>query len=197
MKPIVPGVYHWTGSNQHGSTVSSYWLETARAVVDPTIPEGGLEELAIAPERIVLTSGHHLRDAPAFAEHFGIPIRGLAQVAAHVGDAAAVEVVQAGQEVAPGVVGLHVGVISDDECALYIAADHGALALADAVNHTGDELSFFPDRLLGDDPEAVKAGLRTRLAELATDYPFVALLFAHGEPIDAGGAARLERFVST
>jgi hypothetical protein len=152
-----------------------------------------------AMQPIVLTSGHHLRDSAAFVEAFGIPIRGLAQVAEHVGDAATVEVVPDGQEIAPGVLALHVGIISDDECALYSAGEGGALVLADAVNHNGDDLAFFPDRLLGDDPEGVKAALRTelaRLARLATDYRFAALLFAHGTPIPSGAQAVLERFAS-
>ena len=197
MQEIIEGVFRWTGENDSGSQVSSYWVEAAAAVIDPTLPPQGLDGFPGRPERVLLTSGHHLRRAPDFAEHFGIPIRGLAPVAAHVGDAAAIEVYGPEEEAAPGITGIHVGVISDDECALHIAHGTGALALADAINHRDGELAFFPDRLLGDDPEAVKDGLRTELARLATEHAFQALLFAHGEPIASGGPARLQRFAAS
>ena len=196
MQQIIPGVFHWHGENQWGSQVSSYWIEPAAAVIDPTMPEGGLDAFPGRPERVLLTSGHHLRSAQAFVDHFGIPIRALPQAARHIGDEAVVEAVESGQELAPGITGVPVGVISEDEGALHIAHGAGALALADAVNHTADRLAFFPDRLLGDDPEGVKGGLRAQLAGLATSFAFEALLFAHGEPIASGGPAVLERFTS-
>ena len=196
MQQIIPGVFHWTGENQSGSQVSSYWIEPAAAVIDPTMPEGGLDAFPGRPERVLLTSGHHLRSSQAFVDHFAIPIRALPQAVRHVGDAAVVEAVEPGQELAPGIVGVPVGSLSQDEGALHIAHGAGALALADAVNHNSEGLSFFPDRLLGDDPEAVKQGLREELARLATSYAFQALLFAHGTPIASGGPAVLERFTS-
>ena len=196
MQEIIPGVFHWTGTNQWGSQVSSYWIEPAATVIDPALGEEGIETLGIEPEQVLLTSGHHLRDSQAFADAYSIPIRALRQAAEHIGDAATIEVVEPGQPAAPGIVPIHVGVLSDDEGALHIAHGGGALAVADAVHRSGGELAFFRDALLGDDPEAVKQGLRTALAHLATDYRFQALLPAHGEPLASGAQAALERFVS-
>jgi len=51
-----------------------------------------------------------------------------------------------------------------------------------------------PDFLLGDDPEAVKAQLRERLAALL-DLEFDTLLLAHGEPVVGGGRDALRRFL--
>jgi hypothetical protein len=48
---------------------------------------------------------------------------------------------------------------------------------------------------MGDDPEAVRAGLTAALARLLEGEDFDALLFAHGEPVAEGGRARLEAFV--
>jgi hypothetical protein len=198
MREIIPGVFHWTAYNEAiDHDVSSYYVEPAATAIDPKVPEGGLDELPGRPQQVLLTSGHHLRDAQRLAEAFGIPIRALPQAAQHIGDAAEIMVLAPGEPAGDGITALHVGVISDDECALHIAHGGGALALADAVNNMGGELSFFPDSLLGDDPEAVKAGLRTELARLATEHRFEALLFAHGEPIASGGPAALKRFTAS
>ena len=95
---------------------------------------------------------------------------------------------------APGITALHVGVLAADEGALHIAVGPGALLLADAVRHDGSELAFFPDPLLGEDPDAVKQGLRAALAALADAFSFDALLLGHGEPLASGGAAELRAF---
>ena len=78
-----------------------------------------------------------------------------------------------------------VGAICPDECALHIAAGPGVLACADGVVRwrEGDPLGFVPDGLLGDDPEAVKDGLRAAYARIADELDFDALLLAHGGPV--------------
>ena len=85
-----------------------------------------------------------------------------------------------------------VGAICPDECALHIAAGPGALACADGVVRwrEGDPLGFVPDGLIGDDPEAVKAGLRAAYARIADELEFDALLLAHGGPARDRAAAR-------
>jgi hypothetical protein len=198
MQHIIDGVFHWTALNEQiGSRVSSYYVGPADAVIDPKVPEDGFDALPGRPEQVLLTSGHHLRDAQRFAEHFGIPIRALKPAAEYIEDDVPIDVITAGEQAAPGISAIHVGVISDDECALHIAHGAGALAVADAVNRRDGELAFFPDSLLGDDPEAVKDGLRTALARLATEHAFEALLFAHGEPLASGGTAALQRFAAS
>jgi hypothetical protein len=97
-------------------------------------------------------------------------------------------------QVAPGITALALGVLASDEGALHIAVGDGALAIADAVHHRDGELSFFPDARLGDDPDAVKQGLRAALAGLVAALEFDTLLFAHGEPLASGGKAALREF---
>ena len=58
-----------------------------------------------------------------------------------------------------------------------------------------EELRFFSDDLLGDDPETVKDGLRAGLRRLL-ERDFRHVLFAHGDPIVGDGRERLERFAS-
>ena len=89
-----------------------------------------------------------------------------------------------------------VGAICPDECALHIAAGPGVLACADGVVRwrEGDPLGFVPDGLLGDDPEAVKDGLRAAYARIADELEFDALLLAHGGPVPTGGREALAAF---
>jgi hypothetical protein len=56
------------------------------------------------------------------------------------------------------------------------------------------ELGFVPDFLLGDDPDAVKHGLRERFHRLAEEVEFDALLLAHGDPVSTGGRTALRTF---
>jgi hypothetical protein len=83
--------------------------------------------------------------------------------------------------------------ICPDETAIWFA-EQRALALADGlVREPPDGLpGFVPDRLMGDDPEGVKAGLRAGFARLAELAPHN-LLLAHGLPIVCDGQPTLER----
>ena len=73
----------------------------------------------------------------------------------------------------------------------------GFLAFADAIIRDRDGgLAFVSDYLLGDDPEAVKSGLRDAFARLLDEQEFDGLLLAHGDPSASGGRAELERFVT-
>lgn len=49
---------------------------------------------------------------------------------------------------------------------------------------------------MGDDPELVKAGLRSAIVNLLK-HPFKHLLLAHGSPLVGGGKEALRRFVQT
>ncbi len=98
-----------------------------------------------------------------------------------------------GDELAPGVRALEVGVLCEEETALHVETGGGALAIADGlINYRG--IGFVPDNLLGENPELVKAGLRDAYAR-HLDRHFDALLFAHGDPIDDGGKDALREFV--
>jgi hypothetical protein len=200
MDEILDGLWHWTtGHDPIGAPVSSYWVETARIVIDPKVPAEGIEAAFAgrpAPEQVVLTSGHHGRDAKAFAEHFRIPVRASAAAAEHLGDALQITPFADDDEVAPGVFAIEIDVLAPDEGALHLTGvGNGALALADAVHRYGGKPAFFADDLLGDDPDQIKAGLRRRLESLL-ERDFDALLFAHGDPLPTGGKAALREFVA-
>jgi glyoxylase-like metal-dependent hydrolase (beta-lactamase superfamily II) len=176
--------------------VSSYFVESAGAVIDPMVPEGGLDALPGRPERVLLSSGHHLRDSRLIADTYGIPICASRQAAEYLGaQGSAIDMWGVDEaHPAPGVTALHIGVLCEDEGALHIDVGAGALVLADAVYHSGHALAFFSDRLLGDEPESIKQGLKAALGALAQSLEFDALLLAHGEPLASGGRAALKEF---
>jgi hypothetical protein len=193
---ILPGVLHWTTLHEGiDAPVSSYAVVPAAVVIDPRVPDGGFAALAgwPAPRQVALTSAHHARHAELFAEEYGIPVRASRAAAERLGAALAVDVFGDGDEVAPGVRAIEIGVLSPDETALHIGEAEGAIAFADGVHRYGGDLSFFRDSLLGDDPEAVKAGLRDAFRGLL-DRDFDHLLLAHGDPVIGGGKAALRAF---
>jgi glyoxylase-like metal-dependent hydrolase (beta-lactamase superfamily II) len=199
MQQIVPGIFHWTALNPSiGVRVSSYLVPDAGAIIDPMIPEQGIDSLPGRPDRILLSSGHHLRDSRRIAEALGIPIHASRQAIEHLGaEGEGIEAWEGAQaHPAPGVTALHVGVLAEDEGALHLDVGEGALVIADAVHPSPAGLAFFSDSLLGDDPAAVKQGLRAALGALADALAFDALLFAHGEPLATGGRDALRAFTA-
>ena len=186
MNEIQPGLLHWTAFHQRiGQDVHSYFHVPSGTLLDPMEPLGGLEALP-RPERIVLTNRHHYRhsdrfDCPVFCHEAGLHefsggVEGFAW----------------GDELAPGVVAHEVGVLCPEETAIQVG---NALAFADAViRGRFGELGFVPDELLGDDPLAIRRGLRDRFHALAEEVEFDALLLAHGEPVKTGGRSALRTF---
>ncbi len=192
MRELFDGVHHWTTVHEEiDQPVSSYLLASSGIALDPMVPEGGFDALPSAPSQVVLTSGLHTRHAARFAERFGIPIRVSREGADRIGGELDVETYTDGDELAPGVRAIRIGVLCPDEYALAL---DGALAFADGLHHYGDEVGFFPDDLLGDDPEGVREGLRERYRRLLDLEP-EHLLFAHGDPIVGGGADALRAAV--
>lgn len=199
MREIFPGVRHWTTFHPGiRADVSSYYVEPAGVLIDPMVPDEGLDAFGEGPlpRQVVLTSGNHTRDAERFAQAFRIPIRVSAEGRQRIGDALEVELYDAREEVAPGVQAIHVGVLSPDEYALHLTATEGALALADGAVHYGAALAFVPDELIGDDPGDVKDGLRRRFLTLL-DRDFDHLLLAHGDPIVGHGKQALRDFATS
>jgi hypothetical protein len=197
VREIIPGIFHWSVFHQPiGVEVSSYYVAPAAIVIDPKVPEQGLDSVPGRPQQVVLSTGLHHRDAPQFAEAFDIPVRAGGQAAERLGDRLPIEPFNDGDEVAPGVTAIHIGEIAPDEYALHVAVGEGAIVFADALNHYGDALGFFNDDLLGEDPDRVKAGLKRAFSGLlARDFDH--LLFAHGEPLVGGGKAALRRFAES
>jgi hypothetical protein len=199
MREIVPGIYHWTAFRATiGAQVSSYYVEPAAVVIDPMVPEDGLEAFDAhePPRQAILTIRHHYRESDRFVERFGVKVR-CSEPGLHAfeGTDRIVEGFQFGDEVAPGIVALGTDAISPDDTTLHIAHGGGALAFGDGlVRLPGGPLAFVPDRLMGDDPAQVKEALIDAYGGLL-ERDFDTLLFAHGEPLEGGGRAALSDFV--
>jgi hypothetical protein len=198
MNEVLPGVLHWTTHHEGiGMQVHSHFAVEAAALIDPRVPEGGVEEVARygRPDRILLSNRHHLRHSEQFASTFGCPIRCHEAGIHEFGDGPEVQPFRFGDEVAPGITALEMGALTPEDTAFRLEAGPGALLFADGLIRGGDgALAFVPDSLMGDDPETVKRGLRESLRRLL-DEDFDALLFAHGEPMPEGGHGALRAFV--
>jgi hypothetical protein len=199
MNEVLPGVLHWTTHHEGiGARVHSHFAVESAALIDPRVPEGGVDAVARygRPDRILLSNRHHLRHSEQFAAAFGCPIRCHEAGLHEFGGGPDVQPFRFGDEVAPGITALEMGALTPEDTVFRLAAGPGALLFADGLIRNGDgTLAFVPDGLMGDDPEAVKEGLIASLRRLL-DEDFDALLFAHGEPMAEGGHEALRVFVS-
>ena len=199
MHEVLPGVLHWTTHHERiGAEVHSHFAVESAALIDPRVPDGGIEEVAQygRPDRILLSNRHHLRHSERFASAFHCPIRCHEAGLWEFQDGGPpVEPFRFGDEVAPGITALEMGALTPEDTVFRLSAGPGALLFADGLirRHSG-ALAFVPDWLMGDDPEDVKQGLMRSLRRLL-DEDFDALLFAHGEPMASGGRDALEAFV--
>jgi hypothetical protein len=191
MDEIAAGLIDYSAFHRGiGLTVHSHYVVEPAVLIDP-MPTGG--ELPSEPRLAVLTNRHHLRHAPDFGCRICCHEAGLHQFE---GTGVDVEAFAWGDELAPGVRALEVGVLCPEETALHVAAGDGFLAFADAVTRDDEgRLAFVDDRLLGDDPAAVKTGLRAAFARLLAEEDFEGLLLAHGAPTVSGGRAELQALV--
>ncbi len=197
MEEILPGVFHWTAQHPRiHQQVSSYFVPASGALIDPMVPAEGIgwfRDRDERPDAILLTNRHHLRGGEEFVEAFGCRVL-CHEAGLHEFEGGPdVEGFAFGDEVADGITAQEMGAICPEETALHLAAP-GALAFADGLIRIGGSLSFVPDGLLGDDPEAVKQGLARSLRRLLS-LEFDALLFAHGDPLPGGGEAALRDFL--
>ena len=200
MQELIPGLHHWTAYHDGiRQRVSSYYVEPAQALIDPMVPDGGLEwfDSRATPARILLTNRHHYRHSARYADAFGCSVHASAPgMDEFAGAPRPVEPFDFGDEPAPGITALEVGAICPDETALHIAVGDGAIAFADGlVRPRGGPLGFVPDYLM-DDPPATRQGLRDSFRGLL-ERNFDALLFAHGEPLTSGGRSALSDFVNS
>ena len=195
MREILPGVYHWTTVHARWDiTIHSHWLAQERVLIDPRVPDEGLEWFADGPPvAALLTNRHHYRDSGRFQERFGCPVLCNRLGLHEFGAGEPVEGFDPGDELPGGVVALEVGGICPDESALYIPARR-AVAVADGVVRVPDDdpLRFVTDALM-DDPARTKAELRDAYRRIA-ELDFDALLMAHSNPIVSGGREALADF---
>lgn len=195
MQEVLPGIWDWQAFYEKlGMPVHSHAVRGT--LIDPMVPEEGIDVLrALEPERIVLTNRHHDRHAQPFVEELGIPVlcpaNGLHEFEHKE---LSPESYGQGDEVAPGIHSYQVLESWPDETALHVP-DAELLIIADSViRDPGPDLSFVPDRFLGEDPEEEKAHLRAGLRTLL-DLEFDHMLFAHGPPLIGGAKAALREFV--
>ena len=134
MREILPGVHHWTTVHARWDiTIHSYWLAQERVLIDPRVPDEGLEWFADGPPvAALLTNRHHYRDSGRFHERFGCPVLCNRLGLHEFGAGEPVEGFDPGDALPGGVVALEVGGICPDESALHIPA-HRAVAVADGV----------------------------------------------------------------
>jgi hypothetical protein len=191
MDEIADGLFHWTAFHEGiGQGVHSHFHAPSGTLFDPMEPPEGLGWFDPAPQRIVMSNRHHWRHIPRFVDAFGVPV--LCHEAGLHDLPDSVRGFAWGDRLAPGVTAFEVGVLCPEETALHVA---DALLFADAVIRAPDgELAFVPDGLLGDDPPAIRSGLRDRFRALASEVDFDALLMAHGEPLVSGGRTALREF---
>lgn len=196
MQEIVDGVYQWTAKHPKlGFEVGCHFVEGSRTAIDPLLPEEGIEWFdEHPPQRIVLSTRHHLRDGPELAERFGCPILCHESGLYEFEDGPAVEGFAFGDRLADDVVALEMDSISPDDTVLLIESGGGALLFADSVIRYGS-LGFVPDNFIGDDPVGVKAKVREGCSALL-DRDFKHLLFSHGEPLLDDGREALREFAA-
>jgi hypothetical protein len=195
MQELLPGLFHWYAIHPgHGGQVSCHLAAGSGTVFDPLMPEEGIEWFDDhRPQRIVLSTRHHLRHSEQIAERFGCPILAHSEGLHEFEGGPEVEGFQFGDRLAGDVRALTMDAISPDDTVLQIEVAEGALLFADSVINHG-EIGFVSDRLIGgDDPEATKGLIRERATALL-DEDFDHLLFAHGDPVVGGGKAALRRF---
>jgi glyoxylase-like metal-dependent hydrolase (beta-lactamase superfamily II) len=196
MEEIIEGVFHWKAIHlSTGSEASCHFVAGSGTAIDPLLPEEGIEWFdGRGVERIVLSTRHHLRHAPAIAERFGCPILCHESGLYEFEDGPAVEGFAFGERIADDVVALEMNSISPDDAVLRIERGGGALLFADSVVNRGS-LGFVSDGLIGENPEAVKTKILARCKGLL-DERFEHLLFAHGDPLVGGGRPELQAFAN-
>lgn len=195
MNEIAPGIVHWKAKHPKiGAEVSSYYLPAERVLIDPMVPDEGIDWFREngPPQHILLSNRHHDRDSAKFVEAFGCTVHASRPGMHEFSDEQGVEPFDYGDELPGGVKAYEAGAICPDDTALYIPA-RSALAVADGVVNYGG-LRFVPDEHLGDDVDAMKRTIRDSYGRIAAEANFDNLLVAHGEPIVGGGRDQLREF---
>jgi len=202
MNEILPGIFHWVTVHDHiNMPVSSYYLDGPKgaALIDPRVPDEGLEWFAgrNRPEHIFLTNRHHYRHSDRFVGALARQVwchrNGLHEFT----HGEEVTGFGAGSPLPAGLEVVEIGSICPDETALYIPWAR-AVSFADGLVRADFDgpLGFVPDFLMGDDPEAVKRGLRAAFGRLL-ERDFDHLLLAHGAPWIGGGHEALRTFIGS
>jgi len=197
MQELLPGLYHWYAVHpNHGSQVSCHHVEGSGTTFDALLPAEGIEWFDDhRPQRVVLSTRHHLRDVEKLAERFDCPILAHRDGLHEFEDGPDVQGFDFGDRLAGDVRALEMNSISPDDTVMHIEVAEGVLLFADSVVNQG-EIGFVSDKLIGDDPESVKRQIVERVSSLLDEQEFDHLLFAHGDPVIGGGKDALRAFVA-
>jgi hypothetical protein len=200
MDEILPGVFHWTTHHEGiGAKVHSYWLEDTKGgvLIDPRVPKEGMQWFRNrgAPHDILLTNRHHYRDSGRFAGEFGSTVHAHRAGMHEFTKGEKVEPFEFGDTMPSGFFALEVGVLCPEETAFYTPREDGILFLGDSAVRWGKDLGFVPEEHIGDDPPAIKRGIKDSLGRILEEREFRHLCLAHGDPILQEGAERLRAFV--
>ncbi len=199
MREILPGVLHWSVLHPKIKVeVSSYYLPGAGVAIDPLMPSGGLDAFEQGVQHILLTNRHHYRDTGRLVEAFGCTVWCVESGLHEFTHGEKVKPFRFGDKLPGGIEAVEIGALCPDETALVLTEPAGVIAVADgAVRMQPDgPLGFVPDEYLGDDPEAVKAGLKAAYRRLLR-RDFEHLLLAHGNPWIGGAKEALRAYLST
>ncbi len=200
VQEILPGLFHWVTFHEGiGQDVHSYYIAGSRppVLIDPRVPDDGLAwfDGRPRPAHIYLTNRLHYRHSNRFGKRFGATVWCHRAGLHHFSKRRPVRGFDHGDALPGGITALPVGVLCPEETALYWPAEGGVIWVGDAIIRDDTALGFVPDGLLGDDPEAVKRGLRAAF-ERHLSLAFDNLLFAHGDPWIGGGKTALARFLA-
>jgi hypothetical protein len=198
IEEILPGLVQWSTFHEGiGQPVHSAFALRSGTLIDPMEPTGGAEALAAlaTPRRIVLTNRHHYRHSDRFVAVFGCPVHCHEAGLAHFADGPEVHGFAFDEQLADDLRALELGAICAEETTLLVEAADGVLCFGDGLTRAPDGgLAYMPDRLLGDEPMRVRAGLSRSLQRMFEE-DFDALLFAHAPPVLDGGRALLSEFL--
>ncbi len=200
MNELLPGIFHWRVCHPDIQIeVDSYYISALEPafLVDSLEPLEGIDWFREhpAPKHIYLTNRLHDRHCQMFIDAFVATVwcheAGLHEFA---DGSLKVTAYKHGDELPSGVRALEVGVLCPEETALLIPTAGGVLSIGDAIINEDGAPGFVPDSLIGDDPPAIKRGIKAALLRICEQEVFDHLLFAHGDPIIGGGRAGLRTF---
>jgi hypothetical protein len=196
---ILPDLVQWSSFHDGISrwVYSAFDLRSG-TLIDPMEPTQGLPRVAsfATPQRIVLTNRHHYRHSDRYVQRFGCPVLCHEAGMGHFTEERRVQGFRFDEQLADGVRALELASVCAEETTVLLDVADGVLCFGDGVTRDRDgSLTFMPDDLLGDDPDAVRVGLGRNLQRMFEE-DFDALLFAHAEPVLGGGRALLSDFLS-
>lgn len=190
MEEIVDGVFHWSALHEgiQRRVHSAFVAATGPPVlIDPMPADVDMDWFeGREPAHVYLTNRHHYRASARFVQAFGCEVHCHVAGLHEFENGADVKGFRHGDELPGGILAVEVGSLCPEETALHIPVGDGVLAIGDAVVRFDTEMTFVPDELIGENPEAVKEGIRAALRR-ALELPFDTLVLAHGEPW-VGGA---------